>query len=150
MNDIKKTHKADPDFLKLVYRLDMELLEMYGDAQLQYNKFNGLESIEQVVLAVCENTYAGCGGYKMYDGVTAEIKRVYVAPEFRGRKLSKAIMLGLEEAARENGYTKSILETGPKQKEAISLYTGLGYRLIENYGPYAGNDDSICFEKELK
>ena len=45
---------------------------------------------------------------------------------------------------------KCILETGKRQPEAIELYKKNGYRIIPNYGQYAGIENSVCFEKEVK
>ncbi len=42
-----------------------------------------------------------------------------------------------------------ILETGRKQVEAISLYKKLGFHVIENYGQYIGDDNSICMKMAL-
>jgi hypothetical protein len=42
------------------------------------------------------------------------------------------------------------LETGKKQPEAIQLYQKSGYHIIPNYGQYAGIENSVCFEKQVK
>jgi hypothetical protein len=60
------------------------------------------------------------------------------------------LLQGLEKWAVEEGFTKSVLETGVRQVEAIRLYTMAGYSLTENYGQYSGMEDSICYRKELK
>jgi len=49
----------------------------------------------------------------------------------------------------ENGYSSAVLETGIKQNEAIGLYNCLGYRVVPNFGEYAGNSNSICMKKKL-
>ena len=85
------------------------------------------------------------------DGV-AEVKRMYVVPGARGRGVSKAVLTGLEDAARERGWTTLRLETGPRQPEAIGLYTGAGYRPIGAFGAYRGDPDathSLFFERVL-
>jgi hypothetical protein len=43
----------------------------------------------------------------------------------------------------------SILETGYLQKDAIALYTKLGYEVIENFGQYAGVCTSVCMQKTI-
>ncbi len=55
----------------------------------------------------------------------------------------------LEQKAMENGYSKLILETGNVLKEAIKLYSGIGYNVIENYGQYVDIQESICMGKLL-
>jgi GNAT superfamily N-acetyltransferase len=79
----------------------------------------------------------------------AEIKRVFVKPAFRGLGISKRVMAELEIWAAEKGYTRAVLETGIHQPEAISLYEGIGYRRRDNYEPFLGLTESVCYEKPL-
>ena len=72
-----------------------------------------------------------------------------VKPECRGNGIAKLILLELEKWAMEKGFTKSVLETGVKQPEAIRFYTKLGYVKTQNYGQYIGNENSICMSKKL-
>ena len=63
------------------------------------------------------------------------------------------MLAALEDEARGRGWTTLRLETGPRQPEAIALYTGAGYRPIEAFGVYAGDPDagdSLFFERELR
>lgn len=71
------------------------------------------------------------------------------SPNYRGNGIAKKLMGLLENWAVELGNTKAILETGKNQPEAIRLYKKIGYKIIENYQPYVGNDNSVCFSKEL-
>ncbi len=89
---------------------------------------------------------AGGGLRRLGDGV-AEIKRMYVRPEARSRGVAAALLRALEEAARALGYTRTRLDTGPKQVTAQRLYRGAGYMEIAPY-----NDNPFaCFwgEKRL-
>ncbi len=74
---------------------------------------------------------------------------MFVQADYRGKGISKVILGKLEDWAIELGYTKSVLETGKGQPEAIGLYTKHGYSLIENFGQYADMPNSVCFEKRL-
>jgi putative acetyltransferase len=80
---------------------------------------------------------------------TIEVKRMYVSPTSRKMGIASSILSELENWAHELSYTKSILETGTMQKAAIGLYLKSGYKVIPNYGQYAGVENSICFEKKL-
>ena len=90
-----------------------------------------------------------CGGICRFDDARAEVKRMYVAPEARGRGLGRRVLEELESAARGLGYRGIVLETGVKQREALGLYRSTGYEPIPCYGPYAGEERSRCFEKRL-
>ena len=65
-----------------------------------------------------------------------EVKRVYVADDHRGRGLSKALMLDLEDRARAAGVATMILQTGALQPAAHGLYESLGYERVGVYPPY--------------
>ena len=87
------------------------------------------------------------GGLRRLDGGVAEIKRMYVRPEARGRGVAAALLRTLEEAAAALGYERTRLDTGPKQVTAQRLYRGAGYTEIPPY-----NDNPFaCFwgEKHL-
>ncbi len=80
---------------------------------------------------------------------SGELKRLFVDEGGRGRGVATAIMEALEQAARERGVRILQLETGPKQLAAIALYERRGYERIENFGPYVGDEFSVCMQKAL-
>lgn len=80
---------------------------------------------------------------------TAEVKRVYVAPDFRGRGLSRTLMTAAEDVARAAGVRHLILESGLMQPESLGLYLRLGYDPVEPFGVFADEPDSRCFGKWL-
>jgi len=80
---------------------------------------------------------------------TGELKRLFVDESGRGLGVATAVMDALEAAARAQGIRTLQLETGPKQQAAIALYERRGYRHIENFGPYVGDEFSVCMEKPL-
>lgn len=98
--------------------------------------------------------YAGgepvaCGGVRLLDARTAEVKRMYVAAGHRRTGLARMVLAALEERARALGAQRLWLETGDAQPEAIALYTAAGYRPIEPYGHYRCAPGSRSFGKEL-
>jgi GNAT superfamily N-acetyltransferase len=92
----------------------------------------------------------GCGGVCRFDESRAELKRMYVVPEARGRGLGRLLLVELEAEARRLGYDGIVLETGDRQTEALGLYTSAGYERIPCYGVYATRALSLCFEKRLQ
>lgn len=102
------------------------------------------------VVAELAGKAVGCGGIRRYDGASAEIKRMFVAPEARGRGVARAILTALEEAAREAGYEELRLESGTEQPEALSLYESAGFAAIEPYGYYAGSPRARHMGKPLR
>lgn len=147
---IIRTTSENPDFNRLVAALDDDLYQRNGEAQLKYRPYNKVDMIKHVVVVYVDGKPVGCGAFKKFDEESVEIKRMFVYPEMRGKRLAAKILQELEQWAAEEGYSKAVLETGHKQTEAIRLYTIAGYELIENYGQYIGMDESICYRKELK
>lgn len=88
-----------------------------------------------------------CGGLKRLEPGLAEIKRMYVIPEARGRGLGGVILRALESEARRLGYERIRLDTGAKQPEAKAIYDEAGYEEIADYNgnPYAAH----WFERRL-
>ncbi|MBB1243905.1 GNAT family N-acetyltransferase [Streptomyces durbertensis] len=85
-----------------------------------------------------------------YEEGDAEIKRMYVVPEARGRGLARRILARLEEDARAAGRLRMVLETGTEQPEAIELYTSSGYSPAPSkFGLYRHEPKSRCFVKSL-
>ena len=84
------------------------------------------------------------------DGHYAEIKRVFVLDEYRGRGLSKRIMEFVEDELRARGVDLFRLETGVRQPEALGLYRRLGYRERGPFGAYRPDPLSVFMEKRLQ
>lgn len=149
MLTILRTTSDNKDFQQLVGSLDKELWKRYGHEQSQYDVHNKIENSKTIVIACVADEPVGCACLKPVDLFTIEIKRMYVLLQHRGKGIAIAILNELESWAMELSYIKMILETGPKQPEAITLYRKCGFDLIENYGPYADMPQSICMGKVL-
>ncbi|ELR69502.1 Putative acetyltransferase [Fulvivirga imtechensis AK7] len=147
MVHLEKCDSHNVDFIKLVGLLDKDLAERDGDEHAFYAQFNKIDKLRYVVLAYDGDRAVGCGAIKPLDNTAMEVKRMYVLPEQRGKKIASAILGELEAWAAELGYNKCVLETGKKQPEAIALYLRNRYREIPNYGQYEGVENSVCFEK---
>ena len=90
-----------------------------------------------------------CGGLRQIDTSHGEVKRMYVLPNRRGSGVSTAVLRALEDAARERGWDRLVLETGDRQPDAIRFYEREGYSRIPNFGHYVDSALSLCFEKVL-
>jgi ribosomal protein S18 acetylase RimI-like enzyme len=88
----------------------------------------------RLLLDLQDQRPAGCAGlHDWHDGV-AEMKRLYVRPEFRGRGLARALTLVALAEARAIGYRAVRLDTiGATMQPAIALYRELGFREIAPY-----------------
>jgi GNAT superfamily N-acetyltransferase len=82
------------------------------------------------VVGTVEDVPACGGGVKALGGGIAELKRMYVAPRFRGRGLGRALLGALEDAARDLGHGVARLDC---QVATWPLYRTAGYRQIPDY-----------------
>ena len=152
MPDVKIEH-LDPDaaaarsliaasdaFYDGLYPPESNHLEATADLQKEHVIFMGCRIGDGLVAS---------GGPKLMqdDGDYAEIKRVFVLDNFRGRGLSRQIMQALESELRDRGVTLFRLETGIRQPEALGLYRKLGYRERGPFGAYQPDPLSIFMEK---
>jgi GNAT superfamily N-acetyltransferase len=79
-----------------------------------------------------------------------ELKRVVTLPSHRGRGVSKRLITAVEDAARAEGASRLILQTGDRQPEAVRLYEWLGYEPIPIYSPYEVIPMSLCYARPLR
>jgi putative acetyltransferase len=150
MLELIRFTKANSDFSQLVVSLDNDLDSRYGNLQKEYNAYNTLDSIHNIIIAYLSKKPVACGCYKKYDDEFVEIKRMFVDLNYRGKGIAGTVLIELENWARENGFKYAVLETGIKQPEAIGLYQKNRYQVTENYGQYISNTNSICMKKSLK
>jgi GNAT superfamily N-acetyltransferase len=92
----------------------------------------------------------GCGAVRILEPGTAELKRMYVFPGFRGQGLGRRLVAALEAEARALGGHRLVLETGIRQTAALALYRASGFQPIPPYGEYRlSPGTSICLGKDL-
>ena len=138
------------------FRRFYEITEQYynriaggAENRLQYIPHNLSSAVSDVLLVYLEDHAVACAGLKHCSAQDAEIKRVWVEPAYRGRQIATMMMRRIEDRAHMKGYSRVILQTRAAMADAVSLYTGLGYHQIDNYPPYDGLKDAVCYAKEL-
>lgn len=143
---------TDADFIKLCHELDAFLNDLVGgeENRAEYIPYNQLNDIHDAIIAYISERPVGCASYKRMTRTTAEVKRVFIQKEYRGKKISKKLMSRLEQLARDRGYHELVLESGEALVAAMKLYRGIGYQVIPNYEPYRDMPDSVCMCKQLQ
>ncbi|KAJ6787078.1 hypothetical protein PWT90_07284 [Aphanocladium album] len=78
----------------------------------------------------------------------AEMKRLFVYPEARGRQVARKLLLELLQRAKDQGYKEVFLDTLARMEAAIKLYKSEGFTDVEpyNHSPYVG---TVYLAKEL-
>ncbi len=144
-----KTNSNHPDFQKLTQLFDDYLVEIDGDEKDFFAQYNQIY-IENVIICYEDEIAVGCGAFKEYESTVAEIKRMFVLPEKRGKGIASTVLNALEIWAKENDFQQAILETSNQLTNAISLYQKSDYKIIPNYGQYIDAESSVCMKKILK
>ena len=150
--EFKWTDGTNEVFRRFYIKTEDYYSEMVGgiDNRRGYVPYNASDDIPDVLIVYSDDIPVACGGLKRYSENDAEIKRVWVEPEYRRHHLAQEIMIRIEEKASRLGFKRVILQTRPIMEDAVGLYEKLGYTLIENYPPYDKLKGAICFAKELR
>jgi GNAT superfamily N-acetyltransferase len=138
---------------ELISALNAELSAMYSEPGanhfgLKPDEVSGKRGAFLVVSL--DGKPVGCGAVRLIDAETGELKRMYVAPEARGKRHGRQLVAALEAVARTLGAKRLVLETGIRQLAAVALYKAMGVAPIPLYGEYClSPNTSICLGKDL-
>lgn len=90
----------------------------------------------------------GCAGVRKFSEGIAELKRLYVKPDYRSLKIGKRLLEAAIDTAKRLNYNFIRLDTVPGQTKAQELYHYLGFYEIKPYR-YSPLEKTIYFEKKL-
>ena len=146
------------DAFPLVAALQQEYRLRYGDEDvtpLDPREFDAPDG--WFVVGYVDGQAVACGGWRARDDREdpelrpgdAEIKRMYVATEHRGRGYARAVLAELERTAAAAGRRRAVLESGTAQPEAMALYPSAGYEPMPAFGHYRDSPNSRFFAKPL-
>ena len=118
---------------------DKELADLPGD----YAPPEG-----RLLLAEYEGQSAGCVALHKLEPGVAEMKRLYLRPQFRGKRLGAALAQSIISEARQIGYHRVRLDTvEPVMGNAVAMYRKIGF---EEIAPYRANPIAGALYMELK
>jgi len=136
----------------LIAALNAELAHRYPEPGASHFRLEASEVAPgrgAFLIARSERTPVGCGAIRRLDAGTAEIKRMYVLPNHRGRGVGRELLQHLEAIARELGAQRIVLASGVRQPESLALYKHCGFAEIPLFGEYLDSPLSVCMEKHL-
>ena len=87
-------------------------------------------------------------GLRKIDTQNCEMKRLYVRPSFRGKKIGGFLVEKIIADAREIGYTYMLLDTLPFLESACAIYQKAGFYEIPSYND-SPMDASIFMKLDL-
>jgi ribosomal protein S18 acetylase RimI-like enzyme len=86
-----------------------------------------------MLVAEAEGRVVGCVALKPLADGACEMKRLFVDSSAHGLGFGNALARAIVERAKALGYSKIMLDTGPLQAEAQTLYRKLGFRDVPPY-----------------
>ncbi|MFT3909676.1 MAG: GNAT family N-acetyltransferase [Ferruginibacter sp.] len=101
-----------------------------------------------IILCKKESEYAGCIAIRKIDADTAELKRMYVKPEFQQHGIGNALLQDALKLAKKYNYKKIRLDTLSNMTPAINLYKRNGFYEIPAYY-FNPESTAVFFEKIL-
>lgn len=115
------------DVASRYYRRPATTLEV--DAALSQHPADDLVAPHGVFLVATTglDVVCGCVALARITRDVGEVRRLHVAPSFRGRGLGRMLMLEVEERARTMGFSQLRLDTRNDLIESQRLYASLGY-----------------------
>lgn len=149
MLTIRPERPDQPEIVALLDALDAYLATLYAPED---NHILGVQALlapdVRFFVARQDGVAVGTGAVRRSEGY-GEIKRMYVAPEQRGRRIAEQMLQSLEDRLRTDGVAEARLETGRDQAAAVRLYERCGYRRRAAFGGYPDNGLSLFMSKTL-
>lgn len=136
---------ADLEAIKVLFREYAESLGFslaYQDFEKELADFPGKYAAPEgaLLLATADGQAAGTVALRRLDAGVCEMKRLYVKPDFRGRRttdgrsIGRALAEDIVAIGRERGYQRLRLDTiTGKMRQALSLYRSMGFVEIPPY-----------------
>jgi ribosomal protein S18 acetylase RimI-like enzyme len=103
-----------------------------------------------LLLAYYDGAPAGCVALRNLGDGSCEMKRLFVGEKFHGLGIGRRLALAIVEEGRRLGYTKMLLDTSWRQKEAQRLYESIGFKECEPYYAMTEEVRNWLVFKELK
>ncbi len=148
--EVRQVSADDPQMLRLAEALRDEVEERgahNGAARPDTSLAEAIKADSDTLVAYAGQKAVGMGALRLLDAGTAEIKRMYVVPEYRGAGVAKRILEELERRARGRGLRAVRLDTNARLVEANRMYREAGYVGIEDYNSNPRSDR--WYEKPL-
>jgi GNAT superfamily N-acetyltransferase len=139
---------SHPDARKLLVQFYAEIRARFGFDLSRQASVEDMDPPGGRFIVAYEGALAvACGGFRTWEPGVCEMKRMYVASETRRHGYGRKLLAALEQAARDAGFKRSVLDTLNAHIDATRFYDETGYDRIPAYNenPYA----SAWFAKNL-
>lgn len=147
---VRLENPAQPDVVALLQNGEANSARLYPAESNHHLSLDGLRAPE-VYFFVGRDAggRAVATGAVVLRGEWAEIKRMWVEEDARGRGLSKRALSALLSRAKDAGVRSVLLETGVVSHAALGLYERAGFKRREPFDDYKADPLSVFMEKAL-
>lgn len=136
VGEVIEVDPLDPRAVSAVQRYADDLAATLGfpagsvgsDGQQEYSRPDGA-----FLIVVRDGDVVGCAALRslaLPDGPAAEVKRMWVAGDHRGRGLGRELLERLHAIAAGMGHDRMVLDSRSELTPALRLYTTAGYRHV--------------------
>ena len=127
----------------------------YGLTPAEYRHHMTVEQMAQAdttlfVARDASGAALGMGALRRHANGVGEVKRMFVKPEARGRGIGEAILAHIEALARQDGFTRLVLETGANFDAARRVYERCAFVPCDAVLDYPASEWTAFYEKELR
>lgn len=121
-------------FARYVQELDQDLaFQDIGEELRRPEKKYAPPRGALLVAADVQNRIVGCVAFRPLSATRCELKRLYVLPACRSKKIGRLLLESAVEKARQTGYAEMLLDTFSSLQSAVALYESYGFAQTEPY-----------------
>ena len=147
---IRREDPAQPDIVALLEKGEANSAALYPADSNHHLPLEALRAPDvRFLVARDAGGRALATGAIVLHGDWAEIKRMWVEQDARGRGLSRQVLRSLIDRARGEGVKVLRLETGVASHAALGLYESEGFARREPFADYKPDPLSVFMERSL-
>jgi putative acetyltransferase len=147
---VSQEDPAQPEIIELLQDGERHSVGLYPAESNHHLPLDALrEAHVRFLVARDRQGRALATGAIVLHGAWAELKRMWVVPDMRGRGISRTMLETLEAKAGEAGVRWLRLETGIASHAALALYERAGFTRCDPFGDYRPDPLSVFMQKEL-
>jgi putative acetyltransferase len=137
------------DLRGLISELNAALLELTPPEHCYHMTPEEMAQPGTTVFVAREDGMAiACGALKRHGGI-GEVKRMFTRRSHQGRGIGGRVLDQIENAARAEGMTRLVLETGDRHPAAWRVYERAGFMRCGPVLDYPDTGWSVFYEKRL-
>ena len=150
MHQIGYADPRHPQITRLLTQSHMLMDELFPNEANSYLELESLldDKVHFFAAQYKNSNYVACGAFVLFNDY-AEIKSMFVDPEYRGQSIGDAILTHMIGCLNKKSVSVVKLETGTLLESALALYKKHGFKYCDAFANYTENNYSLFMEKKL-